>query len=140
VEPGKEYDAVRNEIIAKIREFRDPDTGAQVIQGAYRREDVFKGPELKDAPDVQLSFYDGYRTSWQTALGAVPESIVVANLKKWSGDHCASDKSDTQGILLSNRRIEGSDHSLVDVAPTVIRLLGLPVPPEMDGTPISFSK
>jgi predicted AlkP superfamily phosphohydrolase/phosphomutase len=140
VEPGKEYEAVRNEIIARIREFRDPDTGAPVIQGAYRREDIFRGPEVKDAADVQLSFYDGYRTSWQTALGAVPESIVVANLKKWSGDHCASDKSDTQGILLSNRRVEGSDHSLVDIAPTVIRLLGLPVPPEMDGKPISFAK
>jgi predicted AlkP superfamily phosphohydrolase/phosphomutase len=140
VEPGKDYEAVRNEIIAKIREFRDPDTGAPVIQGAYRREDIFKGPEVKDAADVQLSFYDGYRTSWLTALGAVPESIVVANLKKWSGDHCASDKSDTQGVLLSNRRVEGSDHSLVDIAPTVIRLLGLPVPPEMDGKPISFVK
>jgi predicted AlkP superfamily phosphohydrolase/phosphomutase len=140
VEPGKEYEAVRKEIMAKIREFRDPDTGAPVIQGAYRREDIFKGPELEEAPDVQLSFYDGYRTSWQTALGAVPESIVVANLKKWSGDHCASDKSDTQGILLSNRRVDGSNHSLVDIAPTVIRLLGLPVPPEMDGKPISFIK
>jgi len=140
VEPGKEYEAVRNEIIARIREYRDPDTGAPVIQGAYRREDIFRGPEVKDAADVQLSFYDGYRTSWQTALGAVPDSIVVANLKKWSGDHCASDKSDTQGILLSNRRVEGSDHSLVDIAPTVIRLLGLSVPPEMDGKPISFAK
>jgi predicted AlkP superfamily phosphohydrolase/phosphomutase len=140
VQPGKEYEDVRNEIMARIREFRDPDTGAPVIQGAYRREDIFKGPQLGEAPDVQLSFYDGYRTSWQTALGAVPESIVVANLKKWSGDHCASDKSDTQGILLSNRRVEGSNHSLLDIAPTVIGLLGLPVPPEIDGKPISFVK
>jgi len=140
VEPGKEYQAVRDEIMAKIREYRDPDTGAPVIQGAYRREDIFRGPKLEEAPDVQLSFYDGYRTSWQTALGAVPESIVVANLKKWSGDHCASDKSDTQGILLSNRRVKGSNHALVDIAPTVIQLLGLPVPPEIDGKPISFAK
>jgi predicted AlkP superfamily phosphohydrolase/phosphomutase len=139
VPPGREYDKVRSEIMAKIREFRDPDNGAPVIQGVYRREDIFKGPQLESAPDLQLSFYDGYRTSWQTALGAVPESIVVANLKKWSGDHCASDSSDTKGILFSNRRVEGSDHSILDIAPTVIRLLGLPVPPEMDGHPISFA-
>jgi predicted AlkP superfamily phosphohydrolase/phosphomutase len=140
VEPGKQYEAVRDEIMARIREFRDPDNGAPVIQGAYRREDIFNGPRTEDAPDIQLSFYDGYRTSWQTALGAVPESIVVANLKKWSGDHCASDSSDTQGILLSNRRIEGSDHSLIDIAPTVIRLFGLPVPSEMDGQPMTLEK
>ena len=139
VRPGREYDKVRSEIMAKIREFRDPDNGAPVIQGVYRREDIFKGPQLESAPDLQLSFYDGYRTSWQTALGAVPESIVVANLKKWSGDHCASDSSDTKGILFSNRRVEGSDHSILDIAPTVIRLLGLPIPPEMDGRPISFA-
>ena len=65
---------------------------------------------------------------------------MVANLKKWSGDHCASDSSDTQGILLSNRRIEGSDHSLIDIAPTVIRLFGLPVPSEMDGQPMTLEK
>jgi predicted AlkP superfamily phosphohydrolase/phosphomutase len=140
VGPGKEYEALRAEIIAKIREYRDPDTGAPIIQGAYRREDVFHGPQLEHAPDIQLSFYDGYRTSWQTALGAVPESIVVANLKKWSGDHCTSDSSDTQGILLSNRRIEGHDHSIMDIAPTVISLFGMPIPSEIDGKPISFAK
>jgi predicted AlkP superfamily phosphohydrolase/phosphomutase len=139
VQPGRQYEVVRSEIMAKIREFRDPDNGAPVIQGVYRREDIFKGPQLESAPDLQLSFYDGYRTSWQTALGAVPESIVVANLKKWSGDHCASDSSDTQGIFFSNRRVEGRDHSIIDIAPTVLRLLGLPVPPEMDGHPISFA-
>ena len=105
VEPGAEYEKIRAEISAKILEFRDPDTGGPVIQGVYRREDIFKGPKTPDAADLQLSFYDGYRTSWQTALGAIPESIVVANLKKWSGDHCASDQSDTPGVLFSNRKI-----------------------------------
>ncbi|NWG13427.1 MAG: alkaline phosphatase family protein [Acidobacteria bacterium] len=140
VEPGKEYEAVRAEIAARIREYRDPDTDAPIIQGAYRREDIFHGSQLEHAPDIQLSFFDGYRTSWQTALGAVPESIVVANLKKWSGDHCASDSSDTQGILLSNRKIVGHGHSIMDIAPTVIHLFGMPIPPDIDGKPILFAK
>jgi len=140
IESREDYEKIRTEIAARIREFRDPDNGAPVIQGVYRREDIFKGPQLEHAPDLQLSFYDGYRTSWQTSLGAVPESIVVANLKKWSGDHCASDSSDTQGILLSNRRIEGHGHSITDIAPTVIRLFDMPVPSEIDGKPISFAK
>ena len=46
-----------------------------------------------------MSFRDGYRTSWQTSLGAMPAGIIVANVKKWSGDHCASDPSDTQEIF-----------------------------------------
>ena len=133
-----QYERVRSQIAEKIKEFRDPDTGAPVIQGVYRREDIFNGPETAHAPDLQLSFYDGYRTSWQTALGAIPETIVTANMKKWSGDHCASDSSDTPGILLSNRRIAPEKHSIVDIGPTVIHLFGLQVPAEMDGRPISF--
>ncbi len=139
VAPGAEYEEVRHQIMAKLKQFQDPDTGAPVIQGVYKREDIFHGPETGHAPDLQLSFHDGYRTSWQTALGAIPEDIVVANMKKWSGDHCASDSSDTLGILLSNRRIAPEKYSIIDIGPTVIRLFGLPVPAEMDGRPILFA-
>jgi predicted AlkP superfamily phosphohydrolase/phosphomutase len=140
VAQGTEYEEVRQEIMRRIREYRDPDTGGQVIQGVYRREDIFSGPEIGEAPDLQLSFHDGYRTSWQTALGAVPESIVVANLKKWSGDHCASDRSDTPGILASNRRVATGGHTILDIAPTVLEIFGLKPRPEMDGRPISFAR
>ncbi len=138
VKPGEDYEKARREIIAGMREYRDPDTGAPVIQGVYRREDIFTGPELEHAPDLQLSFHDGYRTSWQTALGAVPESIVVANLKKWSGDHCASDRSDTAGILVSNRKVAPGAYTIMDIAPTVVQIFGARIPPDMDGRPISF--
>ena len=138
VQPGQTYEEVCRKIAEGLLQFRDPDNGAPVIQGVYRREEIFHGPELQNAPDLQLSFYDGYRTSWQTALGAVPESIVVANLKKWSGDHCASDKSDTSGIFVSNRRFAGGNHSIMDIAPTVIRIFGGKAPSEMDGRPIAF--
>jgi predicted AlkP superfamily phosphohydrolase/phosphomutase len=139
VAPGAEYEAVRREILARLPEFRDPDTGGPVIQRVYRREEIFQGPEVEHAPDLQLSFYDGYRTSWQTALGAVPESIVVANLKKWSGDHCASDRSDTPGILASNRRTATGGHSILDIAPTLLEMFGVKPAADMDGRPISFS-
>jgi predicted AlkP superfamily phosphohydrolase/phosphomutase len=52
VKPGAEYEEVRKQIMAGIREFRDPDTGNPVIQGAYRREDIFHGPETADAADI----------------------------------------------------------------------------------------
>ncbi len=139
VQSGEEYEKIRTDIAQKIRAYRDPDTGGPVVQGVYKREDIFRGPETAQAPDLQLSFYDGYRTSWQTALGAVPESIVTANLKKWSGDHCASDSSDTPGILLSNRKIGSKGHNIIDIAPTVIHCFGVSIPPEIDGKPIPMS-
>ncbi len=133
VAPGEEYEKLRDEIAEKLLSFRDPDTGETVVQGVYKREAIFKGPYVDRAGDLQLSFKTGYRTSWQTALGAIPESIIVANLKKWSGDHCASDISDTGGVLVANRRLKQSGYSIMDIAPTVLRLLGCPDHPEFDG-------
>lgn len=133
VAPGQEYERLRDEIAEKLLSFRDPDTGETVVQGVYKREAIFKGPYVDRAGDLQLSFKAGYRTSWQTSLGAIPESIIVANLKKWSGDHCASDISDTGGVLIANRRLKQSGYSIMDIAPTVLRLLGCPDHPEFDG-------
>ncbi len=79
-----------------------------------------------------MSFHDGYRTSWQTSLGAVPAGILVANLKKWSGDHCASDPSDTKGIFFSNRVVD-TPPSILDIAPTVLNLMGVAPPAPLDG-------
>lgn len=140
VAPGQEYERLRDEIAEKLLSFRDPDTGETVVQGVYKREAIFKGPYVDRAGDLQLSFKAGYRTSWQTSLGAIPESIIVANLKKWSGDHCASDISDTGGVLIANRRLKQSGYSIMDIAPTVLRLLGCPDHPEFDGRAIQLEE
>lgn len=136
VEPGRDYEEVRKQIAAKLMTFRDPDTGEEVIQGAYPREKIFHGPYTTEAGDLQLTFYSGYRTSWQTSLGGVPEHIVLANLKKWSGDHCASDPSDTAGIFISNRSVAPGARSIIDIAPTVLKLFDIPIPKDMDGRPL----
>ena len=117
----------------KLLAFRDPDTNEPVIQDVYLGREIFHGARMAGAPDLQLDFRDGYRTSWQTSLGAIPEGIVVANLKKWSGDHCASDPTDTQGIFFSNRRLETPYPSIQDIAPTVLHLMGVAPPDALDG-------
>lgn len=138
VEPGNAYEEVRQQMATKLKAFRDPDTGQEVVQGIYPREKIFQGPYTSEAGDLQLTFYSGYRTSWQTSLGGVPEHIVVANLKKWSGDHCASDPSDTGGIFISNRPAAPGPRSIVDIAPTLLQLFDIPIPEFMDGRPIPF--
>jgi len=137
IENGAPYQSLVEEIRTKILEFRDPDTDQPVLQNAYFRDRIYQGRHVPDAGDIQLSFRSGYRTSWQTSLGAVPEHIVVANLKKWSGDHCASDPSDTEGIFVSNRKLS-STASIIDIAPTVLRLMETTIPATIDGKPLGL--
>ena len=54
VEPGAEYEAVRDEIERLAREFRDPRTGRPLIGQVIRREEVYSGPYLDQAPDLIL--------------------------------------------------------------------------------------
>jgi len=138
VSRGKEYDDLVRDIREKIIQYRDPDTGEQVIQNTYFRDDIYTGGEMVHAGDIQLSFMSGYRTSWQTALGAVPENIVVPNMKKWSGDHCASDFSNTQGFLVSNRKIKSASPGIMDIAPTLYRFFQVPGPEGVDGRPLEW--
>ena len=137
IQPGlRGYEQLRDEIRIRLLEFRDPDTGRPVVQSVYRREELYEGPRLEQAPDLVVSLRDGYRSSWQTARGAVPETIVAANLKKWSGDHATSDHSSVPGIFLSNRRTSGVDYTILDIAPTVLEIFDIPIPAQMDGNPI----
>jgi len=146
VEHGPESDRLLEEMRQKLEAVKDPDTGESVIQNVYFGREVFHGPRMTDAPDLQVDFRSGYRTSWQTSLGAIPSGIVVANMKKWSGDHCASDPSDTGGIFFSNRPLQKAaeltspDPSILDIAPTVLKLLSVKPPTKLDGRAWEFTR
>jgi predicted AlkP superfamily phosphohydrolase/phosphomutase len=79
---------------------------------------------------------DGYRVSWQTTLGGSPQGIVYPNMKKWSGDHGGYDVATTAGVLISTRRIAHPTASIMDIAPTVLKYFGLPIPGDIDGKPL----
>lgn len=136
---GAETDKLLEEIRGKLMAFKDPDTGGPVLEHVYLGRDIFHGPRMSEAPELQLDFRDGYRTSWQTSLGAIPSGIVVANMKKWSGDHCASDPSDTQGIFFSNRRVQTPSPGIMDIAPTVLSLLQVTPAGQFDGHAIDVT-
>ncbi|MGA3324076.1 MAG: alkaline phosphatase family protein [Terriglobia bacterium] len=136
VNAGADAQRILEDLRRKLLALEDPDTHERVIESVYLGSEIFHGARTSEAPDLQMSFRDGYRTSWQTSLGAVPAGIIVANMKKWSGDHCASDPSDTQGIFFSNRQFPASP-SILDISPTVLGLLGVEAPAKLDGHVLS---
>jgi predicted AlkP superfamily phosphohydrolase/phosphomutase len=136
VQPGEEYERVKAELTARLVEVVDPATGGKVVDNVYDAARIYHGPLTGGAPDLIVGFAEGYRVSWQTALGAVPPGTLEVNDQKWSGDHCSVDAATTSGFIAVNRSISKSDPAIVDLAPTVLQLFGLPVPGEMDGKPL----
>jgi predicted AlkP superfamily phosphohydrolase/phosphomutase len=94
---------------------------------------VFPDAPKERAPDLQIAFRDGYRTSWRTPLGGIPGELMEPNTRKWSGDHAASDVADTPGVILASRRLTADDPAIVDLAPTTLAFFGVPAPSEMRG-------
>ena len=130
---ANEKDELIDEIIAGLKEMVDPATGTPMLINAYRADEIYHGDHMEYAPDIVVGFQDGYRVSWQTTLGVAAEDLVELNMKKWSGDHCSFDPSITQGVLFSNIGITKEEPSLLDIAPSMLSLLGAPKPDRMDG-------
>lgn len=134
-----EYYEVCNAIRDKLLELRDPATGEKVIRDVYIGRKVWSGPYVDSAdgqyiaPDLQVGFEEGYRVSWQTALGGIPGDIVEINEEKWSGDHCSVDQDIVKGIILSNKKLGLNDPDIMDIGTTVLDIFGTERGAAMEG-------
>ena len=136
VSPGAESKQLADELAAKLLTMKDPEDGAAIVRAVYKRDDIYSGEFLNNAAELQVGMEDGYRVSWQTTLGGSPQGIVYPNMKKWSGDHGGYDYQTTAGVLISNRAVNGTAPSIMDIAPTVLKYFGLSIPGEIDGKPL----
>src|SRR5262249_41943738 len=69
VQSGQDYENTKAEIISKLTQLRDPQNGSKVVDNVYDSEKIYHGPQQGNAPDLIVGFAEGYRVSWQTALG-----------------------------------------------------------------------
>jgi predicted AlkP superfamily phosphohydrolase/phosphomutase len=136
VSPGAEYAALQNEIAAKLVLEKDPDDKAAIFRAIYKRDDIYHGDYLKFAPDLQVGFNDGYRVGWQDTMGGVQRSFVENNNRKWSGDHCATATEISGGVFFSSARYAAEKPHIMDLGPTILSLLDVPLPRGLDGKPL----
>jgi predicted AlkP superfamily phosphohydrolase/phosphomutase len=116
-------------LIARLTSVLDPVSKMPVISAVYRREAVYNGPSVSSAPDLQVGFVPGY------AVGAGP-ALFAPNRRKWSADHAFLDYRSVPGTLISSKPTTTDNPRVLDIAPTVLRYFGVPIPSEIDGTPI----
>jgi len=121
---------LRTEIAGKLSALNDGNKKA--IRRVYQAEKAYRGPYKGHAPDLIVGYESGYRVSWDAAVGKTTKAIFHQNTKAWSGDHCV-DPSVVPGVLFCNRPIQTEGARLLDIAPTVLDMFGVPTPDYMDG-------
>jgi predicted AlkP superfamily phosphohydrolase/phosphomutase len=135
VEPGAEYEGVRDRIIAELTSLTDPRTGRRLVDRVWRREERFHGPYLGQLPDllVEAETPDLFRPRGNyRGVAPVRHLTKEEMLRRVSGCHRS------EGILIArgagiHAGLEFAPVEITDVVPTALYLLGEPVPDWMDG-------
>jgi len=140
---GDDYEELRESIITDIKKLRDPDTGETVIEEAFRREEIFSGPQLKVLPDLILvSKENKYDISWKFFDGtnkSHPVNNYVRKQEHWrstSGMHRKYGIFIMQGPFVK-RDTETEGMTIYDVMPTILYRMGFPIPENVDGKVIT---
>jgi predicted AlkP superfamily phosphohydrolase/phosphomutase len=124
-----------------LRNLKDPKTGRPVVSNVYRARDLYDGACLAKAPDLILSWWEDHFLLDRSTPGG-PEELDVERSQapirggvEFAGSHrldgvfAMAGGPVRKGFAFGGARI-------IDVAPTVLYLMGLPVPDRMDGRPL----
>jgi len=131
VAPGREYEETVDALVAALQDVRVPGTGDRLFDVVARRGEVYAGPFVDEAHDVMLAA-DTHPTEVHV------DPLRPAALRAVTTDDLGNGYHRREGMLimrgpqvLENEIVTGA--RIEDLAPTVLHLLGLPVPEYMDG-------
>jgi predicted AlkP superfamily phosphohydrolase/phosphomutase len=130
VEPGAEYERVRAGIIERLMQLRDPDTNELIVERCHVRESLYEGAHADSAPDIVIDWKNMEYWAFDVISGG--RKVIGPNLKTRSGGHRMNGIFLAHGPAIASGA-EARDANIVDVAPTLLQALGLPVPEHMDG-------
>jgi predicted AlkP superfamily phosphohydrolase/phosphomutase len=138
VDPGGEYREVVDFLAERLAALKDPVTGLPLVRHVLRKDEVYHGPYLDQAPDLMLAWWEGDGFSARTSLPkhrdqpVVAEAAPVAERAEWSGTHRLEGVLAVRGAGVKvGAQVTGA--RIIDLAPTILHMLGEPVPDDMDG-------
>lgn len=112
----------------------DLESNARLVKRIYHRNEIFSGKHRDEMPDLMIEMTDGYEADTTTSLDAGPAFKPGRN----TGIHRMNGIIAMAGPHIRRRGSLGAPH-ITDVAPTILELLGFPIPVEMEGRPLRES-
>lgn len=134
VEPGAEYDEVCDRICVELKALVNSKTGTAAVRDAVRISQTYRGENLHVLPDVVIQWAEDAPIDrlYHPGFGVVADESFKLRRNQHSGD----------GFLIAagrhiNRGAGLTGASTMDLAPTLLYLMGQTVPKAMDGRVLS---
>ncbi len=127
-----DYEILRTEIIEALCEWHDLRTDQPIMKAVYRREELYEGPFVTNAPDIIFEFRRGYKMSHLPFRGDLLSDVSQEphGFHEREGIFAMSGPGIVAGVEVDQSAIE-------DVTPTLLYALGLPIPDDLDGQVLS---
>jgi len=135
LEPGAEAAEALADIRRALLELEHPASGEPIVAEVVSAEEAFGSDRHPDVPDLMVSF--------RTDLGRLDACVSVRvglvkvphGIANRTGEHTGKSRLWLAGKGIPRSNDVGRANAL-DVAPTILSLLGAPVPPDLDGVPV----
>lgn len=122
----RDYETFRDQLIEELYQLRDPSTGEQIISNVHKREAVFAGPAMDQAPDLLLELRDYGFVSINNKQPVVQPRPQIAGTHHPDGVFFAWGPGISQAGF--NTRL-----NITDVGAILLYSQGLDVPDDFDG-------
>ncbi|NLE75931.1 MAG: hypothetical protein GX605_04165, partial [Chloroflexi bacterium] len=134
VSPGAAYEALRDLLLERLAATQDTARDEPVVAWAVRREEAYHGPFVERAPDLLIQWRTDFVLSGLhlPQLGQPKEKPTVLAPSLNNGGHRP------HGIFVLAgegvcRGVQLPEAQIIDLAPTILHLFGVPIPADTDG-------
>lgn len=127
---GDEYETLRNELIETLYTVKDPKTLKKIIQRIYKKEEIYTGDFVSNAPDLIIDMAEGYvmqiGLSQEILMPATQYNLCRSGCHRQYGIFIAMGKD-----IKKNHQVQNAE--ITDIVPTILYLFDKQVPTYMDG-------
>lgn len=131
IDSKKERVELRDEIINKLRRLENPRTKKRLASWVKPRSEVYSGSQLSGAPEILFDPLPEKTLGYGAAMFLSPRNFTPSFRP---GHHRDDGILMASGPGIDNGETEGS---ILDVAPTLLNMLSVPIPERMDGKVLS---
>lgn len=135
VSPGDEYEKISALLVNELSLLTDTENSKRIVEQILRKEDIYNGPWIDEGTDIIPFLQKGYFIHPQLDGKIVFDGIPHL----FPSGHHVHNLCSRKGILVIkgkgiNNKSEGlKEPRILDLAPTILYMMGLPIPGEMEG-------